>query len=110
MHKSVIDWVVYYLASKNRSMFNSDRILECGSLDVNGSLRVFFEDKEYIGVDWRPGKGVDCVSLIHEYRDKPDEYFDLVISTEMLEHDPHWKKSIQRMLDLLKIGGNLIFI
>ena len=40
--------------------------------------------------------------------------FDTVISTEMLEHDPHWRESVQRMIDLVKgqtpfgLGGTLI--
>ena len=37
-----------------------------------------------------------------------------VISTEMLEHDPHWRESVQRMIELVKgrtsfgLGGTLI--
>ena len=37
---------------------------------------------EYIGLDWRPGPGVDVVGLVHEYQ--PGRLFDTVISTEML--------------------------
>ena len=32
------------------------------------------------------------VSLVHEYQ--PGRMFDTVISTEMLEHDPHWRESV----------------
>ena len=31
-----------------------------------------------------------------------------VVSTEMLEHDPHWQASVQRMIELVKPGGTLI--
>ena len=31
---------------------------------------------EYIGLDWRPGPGVDVVSLVHEYQ--PGRRFDTV--------------------------------
>ena len=61
-----------------------------------------FAAREYVGLDWRPGPGVDVVSLVHEY--KPGRHFDTVISTEMLEHDPHWRESVQRMIELVKPG------
>lgn len=84
------------------------RVLECGSMEVNGSPRSLFDAVEYVGIDWRPGKGVDVVSLVHEYGGKPDGYFDTVISTEMLEHDAHWRRSVARMGTLVRRGGNLI--
>lgn len=89
--------------------FNVTKVLEAGSLDINGSLRHLFPiASEYVGVDWREGKGVDVVSLMHEYKGRPDGYFDFVISTEMLEHDPYWEKSLNRMMDLLAPGGTMI--
>jgi SAM-dependent methyltransferase len=89
--------------------FSVRRVLEAGSLDVNGTPRSYFKDAtEYVGVDWRPGPGVDKVSLMHEYNGHAPEHFDTVISTEMLEHDPHWESSLVKMIGLLKPGGNLI--
>lgn len=83
-------------------------VLECGSLNINGSARHLFDATEYIGVDSKEGKDVDYVSLTHEFNAKPDEYFDTVISTEMLEHDPFWHKSIDKMVRFVKPGGALI--
>lgn len=89
--------------------FNVDRVLECGSFDINGTPRHFFSSaKEYVGIDWRPGPGVDEVSLVHEYRGRPDGYFDFVIATSLFEHDPHWSESIVRMVELLKDEGSLL--
>lgn len=89
--------------------FNAERVLECGSYDINGNPRHFFSSaKEYVGLDWRPGPGVDAVSLIHEYRGKPDGYFQFVIATSLLEHDPHWKESIKRMVELTAETGSLL--
>lgn len=89
--------------------FNAAKVLECGSFDINGNPREFFSStKEYIGIDWRAGKGVDEVSLVHEYRGKPDGYFDFVIATSLIEHDPHWSDSIQRMCELLRDGGSIL--
>jgi SAM-dependent methyltransferase len=83
------------------------RILEVGSLYVNGSVRPYFKCfSEYVGVDWRPGKNVDVVCLAHEMHF--DHQFDVVISASMLEHDPYWEKSIPRMIDCLKQDGILL--
>lgn len=82
------------------------RVLEVGSLNVNGSLRDHFEDiTTYIGVDWRPGPCVDVVSFAHEM--EFDEPFNTVISASMLEHDPYWEDSIPKMVSLLRDDGAL---
>lgn len=87
--------------------FNYKRILEVGSLDINGSVRQFFHNCQYIGLDVGEGKGVDVICPIEDYHS--EEKFDVVISTEMLEHAVNWKPAIQSMLDNLKSGGILIF-
>ena len=88
--------------------FRCERVLECGSYNVNGTPRGLFQVAEYIGLDWRPGPGVDVVGLVHEWPGRPDEYFDTIVSTEMLEHDPHWRESLKRMSDLLASGGYML--
>jgi GT2 family glycosyltransferase len=86
------------------------RIVECGAFIVNGSPREVFGEgtEEYVGVDWRPGPGVDAVALVHEYRGRPDGWFDLALSTEMLEHDPHWRESLRRMVELVRPEGSVV--
>ena len=109
MHVEVREWLGE-LRKQHPEAFECDSVLECGSYNVNGSVRDLFaavgHPTEYIGLDWRPGPGVDMVNLVHEYQ--PGRHFDTVISTEMLEHDPHWRESVQRMIDLVKPGGTLI--
>ena len=105
MHPQVIDWL-RYVKSCNQSIFTGRRVLECGSLNVNGTPRLFFDGCEYIGIDWRDGPDVDVVCHAHEY--PSDEYFDVVISTEMLEHDPYWPKSIANMVHVLSVGGHML--
>jgi SAM-dependent methyltransferase len=108
MHKQVMQFLSS-VKEQYPALFRGTRVLECGSLNINGTPRVFFEEPaEYVGLDWRPGPGVDVVSLAHEYYGHPDDHFDVVISTEMLEHDPHWMHSIHRMTQLVKPGGALI--
>ena len=108
MHAEIFHWFKEILKKNHPELFDSEKILECGSLNINGTVKPFFNYKEYIGVDWQPGREVTCVSLIHEYKDKPDGYFDLIVSTEMFEHDPYWQKSLKRMVDLCGVGGSLI--
>lgn len=95
------------LKTKYPSYFTSTKVLEVGSLDINGSVRGFFNNCQYTGLDVGPGKGVDIVCPIHEFI-QPLVY-DVVISTEMLEHDRHWKESLKQMFLNLKNGGILIF-
>lgn len=83
-------------------------VLDCGSLDVKGNNRWLFDKAGfYHGIDVVPGKNVDEVCSVLEYSGVINS-FDIVISTEMLEHDPDWRESTKRMVELLKPGGLLI--
>ncbi|MBU0495042.1 MAG: class I SAM-dependent methyltransferase [Chloroflexi bacterium] len=104
MHREVLTWL-QSLRRQYPAVFAAGRVLECGAYDVNGTPRELFSAAEYVGLDWRAGSGVDVVGLIHEYDDGP---FDTVISTEALEHDPYWRQSLARMVDLVAPGGALI--
>lgn len=86
--------------------FSNRKILEVGSLDINGSIRSLFNKCEYIGLDVGEGKGVDVVCPIHEYI--CHEVFNTVISTEMLEHDKYWQESLLSMYNNLMPNGLLV--
>jgi len=88
--------------------FKGTKVLEVGSLNINGSVRQFFEADEYIGCDLGKGAGVDIVCQGHELP-YPDGSFDVVISCECFEHDQHWEKTFQKMIDLVRKGGLVIF-
>ena len=105
MHNECLRWLEG-LKRATPDAFRDVRVLECGSFDVNGNPRHLFEDADYVGLDAREGKGVDVVSLVHEYQ--PLEKFDVVMSLNSLEHDPHWSKSIGSMCGFLKAGGALM--
>jgi hypothetical protein len=62
-------------------------ILEAGSLNVNGSPRGLFAGA-YHGIDLQAGKGVDEVLPASEAGAKYPGRFQVILSTEMLEHDP----------------------
>ena len=88
------------------AFFEDKKVLDCGSLDINGSLKDLFTGGEYAGADIHEGPNVDIVSATHEL--PYDNELDVVISAEMLEHDEHWKASLQHMYKMLKPGGLLI--
>lgn len=88
-------------------------VLEVGSLDVNGSVRPFVMARgpaSYVGVDVVDGPGVDrvldAVDLAATFG--PDS-FDVVISTEMLEHAEDWQAAIANMVAVLRPGGVLVW-
>lgn len=79
-------------------------VIEVGSRNINGSLRPFVESlapASYLGVDMVSGGGVDEVCeagrLVERFG---PESFDVLLSTEMLEHVHDW----QRVIDNLKIA------
>ncbi len=85
--------------------------MEVGSLDINGSVRQFFTDCFYHGIDLGEGPGVDEVAHVTQldFSSGPtDSPYDVIISTEALEHDARWAKSLQKMHALLRHGGLLI--
>jgi SAM-dependent methyltransferase len=106
MHGSVMQYLST-VQKQYQHKFSKASVLEMGSFDANGSARsLFSKDVSYTGIDARPGPGVDEVCVAHEYTGPK---VDVVVTTEMLEHDPYWEKTISNALRLLKPGGLFIF-
>jgi SAM-dependent methyltransferase len=84
-----------------------NKVLEVGSMNVNGSPRqVITADVTYIGIDFRGGDGVDLVMNAEELDKKwPNEYFDVVLCCETLEHCENWEKVITAAWNVLRPGG-----
>jgi len=93
--------------SKFPSFFAGSRVLEIGSLDINGSIRGHFNGGQYIGLDVGMGPGVDIVCQGQDY-DAPDGSFDVVISCECFEHNPFWRETFENMLRLARPGGLVV--
>ena len=89
-------------------MFCRKKILDVGSLDVNGTNRYLFEACNYTGLDLGEGKNVDVVCPIHLYMEQ-DNFFDTIISTECFEHDMYFKESIKNIVRMLRPGGLFLF-
>jgi SAM-dependent methyltransferase len=88
------------------------KVIEVGARDFNGTVRPLIErygPRKYLGVDIEMGPGVDEVcdacSLLDKY---PANSFDLVVSTEMLEHVADWRLVTHNLKQLVKVGGVLI--
>ena len=88
--------------------FKDKKVLDVGSLDINGNNKYLFENCEYTGLDVISGKNVDIVSIAHEYG-IVDISYDVVFSTNSLEHDLYYQLTLQKMIDLLRKKGFLFF-
>lgn len=88
------------------------RVLEVGALDVNGSLRQMLQKHqphEFIGVDIASGPGVDKVCDAGDLASTfGAESFDVVVSTEMIEHVRDWKVVVANLKQVMKVGGTLL--
>lgn len=87
----------------------TQKVLEIGSYDVNGTIRdIIGACESYLGVDLVDGPGVDLVSFGHEL-ELESESFDLTLSAECFEHDPHWATTFLNMIRLTKSNGIVAF-
>src|SRR3954464_9663737 len=91
-----------WVRCKHKSKFRNCSVLDIGSLDINGNNRYLFRRYKYIGIDLGEGKNVDLVCSGHEFNSS--DKFDIVISTECLEHDEHWKETLVNAVKLTKAG------
>lgn len=100
----------YIESLKNRFPvhFFQKNVLEVGSLNINGSIRQFFTDCKYLGIDVGPGKDVDLVCE-GQNLDHPDNTYDTVGSCECFEHNPYWVETFKNMHRMAKVDG-LVFM
>ncbi len=87
-------------------------VIEVGSMNLNGSLRTVAEalgPSCYIGVDLKEGPGVDIVCDVLDLIDRFGAgTFDVLISTELLEHVRDWRRVINTFKHILKPNGILL--
>lgn len=87
--------------------FSNKKILEIGSRNVNGSVRKFFNGCDYWGIDLDKGPDVDEVTNGAFYSAASNNY-DMVISTEMLEHTELWPLAFLNMYRMTKVNGLVV--
>jgi SAM-dependent methyltransferase len=106
-HRQQFDYIEK-LRSKFPAYFSSKKVLEVGSLNINGSIRPFFNECDYLGIDVGPGKDVDLVCE-GQALDHPSDTYDTIGSCECFEHNPYWVETFNNMYRMTKPGG-LIFM
>ena len=109
MHPSVIEFLKAHLTAEEVA---GKRVVEIGSQDVNGTPRPIvlpLKPAAYIGVDCAPVAGVDVVAdaktLTAQFGESS---FEIVISTEMLEHVEDWRPIVEQLKALVKPEGLLL--
>lgn len=106
-HRQQQDFVAS-VKQKFSNFFKDQQVLEIGSLDINGSVRVFFENCNYVGVDVGAGPGVDVVAQGQDLT-YDTGMFDVTISTEVFEHTAHWKEIFLNMHRMTRSQGLVVF-
>ena len=84
------------------------RILDVGSLDVNGTYAQLFSNPKwtYKGVDMTNGKNVDFVlNNAYNWNQIPQNSFDVVISGQSFEHMEYFWITMLQINRVLKVGG-----
>lgn len=98
----------YEFVAANAPRIAHTRVLEVGSLDINGSVRPLFGAAErYWGLDLVAGPGVDEVADAAHWSPGDDRY-DVVVCCEVLEHAPAWEAVLGTCWGALEPGGTLL--
>ena len=87
--------------------FHDRRVLDVGSLDINGNNRGLFASCEYLGIDIGAGPNVDKIGHLADLNGQLGK-FHVVISTEALEHDRRWRETLGCMTEKLVSAGLLL--
>ncbi len=108
-HASVFDFFRSEIAAAD---IEGRGVLEAGSRDVNGAVRPFLMSlgaREYLGVDLVPGPGVDRTCDVTDLASTFGEgSYEVVVSTEMLEHVRDWRSALSNLKRVVAPGGILV--
>lgn len=109
MHKEAYQAMSAELAKINGRNL---RVLDVGSLDVNGSYKPLITEREwhYTGLDIQDGRNVDVVTDDPFHYPFNDEEFDLIISGSTMEHVTAVWRWVPELARVLKPNGTLIII
>jgi hypothetical protein len=87
------------------------RVLEVGSYNVNGTVREYVTSlgpEVYLGVDAAEGPDVDQVVNCEQLVRTVGKDWDVVVSTEMLEHVQDWWTCLSQLVYAVAPGGLLL--
>jgi len=107
-----VSCIVFGAKNLSKEEVKGKKVLEVGSCDVNGSLRPIIESwgcSEYVGVDIEKGPGVDIICSAEDIVKRfGKESFDIVISTELLEHVRDWRRAIANIKNVCRLDGTIL--
>jgi hypothetical protein len=86
--------------------FHDKKVLDIGSLNINGTARDFFTNCDYTGADVGEGPGVDIVCAGEDLQFE-DNSFDVVLSAECFEHNPQW---IATFANMIRMSRHLVIM
>lgn len=111
MHDAVHDFAHRVIGPE---LVSGKSVLEVGSYNVNGSLRPWLSwlgPTRYVGVDGRPGPGVDEVVACERLTERLGaESWDLVVCVEVLEHVTDWRVCVRELASAVRPGGSLLLV
>jgi SAM-dependent methyltransferase len=87
-------------------------VLEIGSYQVEGqeeyaNLRGLFAGRKYLGLDMRPGPGVDMIADV-ENLPLPDASVGTALAVSTFEHVPHFWRGFEQLHRVLRADGVLV--
>lgn len=102
------EWIA--AAPRPNGVWNGLRVLDMGGQDVNGTVHGFIaaglgDGLELHVLDVEAGRGVTHVGDARNTDWWDGQPYDVVISTEMLEHLEGWKQSFDTAFTVLRPGG-----
>lgn len=100
MHREAREFVSHFATDE------PVRVIEIGSLNVNGTIRDLFPNASWIGLDRAAGPAVDVVIDAETF--DPVFPVDMVICCEVLEHADNWQRLIQSAFEWLVLGGAFV--
>lgn len=103
MHDAAYEWVLRHAIHAS----DTATVLELGGRNVNGTTRPLFPSaSRYVSVDINAGPDVDVVADAAEV--DLGEQFDVVVSTELMEHTPRGAEIVANAAAHLVPGGMFV--
>jgi SAM-dependent methyltransferase len=99
--------VKQYIAEEVKRLHIKGRVLEIGSLDVNGNLNDELKHCDHVRLDMREGKNVDIVANAHDLPFEANS-FDAVICVDVFEHDSAFWVTMREIDRVLKSKGAIV--
>lgn len=100
MHEAALNYVAGHRTDRKI------KVVEVGSRNINGTVRGFFPNADYHGIDLIAGNDVDEVADAVTW--KPTTKAHVVVCCEMLEHCEQWRDVIHNAAGWLRKNGQIV--